>query len=65
MNTEFNELLPFLIPLFALQAILMITALIMIIRQKTFKYLNRFVWIIIVILLNIIGPIIYFVLERR
>lgn len=65
MNTEFNELLPFLIPLFALQAILMITALIMIIRQKTFKYLNRFAWIIVVILLNIIGPIIYFVLERR
>lgn len=65
MNTEFNELLPFLIPLFALQTILMVTALIMIIRQETFKYLNRFVWILIVILLNIIGPIIYFVLERR
>ena len=65
MNTEFNELLPFLIPLFVLQAVLMITALIMIIRQETFKYLNRFVWIIIVLLLNIIGPIIYFVLERR
>lgn len=65
MNTEFNELLPFLIPLFALQAILMITALIMIIRQETFKYLNRFVWVLIVLLLNIIGPIIYFILERR
>lgn len=65
MNNELNELLPFLIPLAALQLILMITALVMAIRQQTFKYLNKPVWVLIIILFNLIGPILYFVLERR
>ncbi|MCD2137759.1 PLDc N-terminal domain-containing protein [Salinicoccus halitifaciens] len=65
MNNEINELLPFLIPLAALQLILMITALVMAIRQQTFRYLNKPVWVLIIILFNLIGPILYFVLERR
>ncbi|MCC4722999.1 PLDc N-terminal domain-containing protein [Salinicoccus sp. RF5] len=65
MNMDVQEYLPFLIPLLLLQLVLMVTALVMIIRQEHFKYLNKVVWIIIVLLLNIIGPILYFVLERR
>lgn len=65
MNMEVQEYLPFLIPLFVLQLILVVTALVMIIRQQNFRYLNRMAWIIIVIILNIFGPILYFVLERR
>jgi len=65
MNNELNELLPFLIPLILLQLLLMITALVMAIRQQTFKYLNKPVWVLIIILFNLIGPILYFVLERR
>lgn len=65
MSVDINELLPFLIPLFALQAVLMITALVMIIKQQKFNYLNKPAWVLIVILLNLIGPTLYFVLERR
>lgn len=65
MNLDISELLPFLIPLILLQAVLMLTALIMIIRQKAFKYFNKAVWVVIVLFLNIIGPIAYFVMERR
>lgn len=65
MNTELSELLPFLIPLIILQAVLTVTALVMILKQQTFKYFNKLVWAIIVLLLNIIGPIAYFVMERR
>ncbi|GAB3057196.1 PLDc N-terminal domain-containing protein [Salinicoccus sesuvii] len=65
MNIEVQEYLPFLVPLLILQLILVVTALIMIIRQQHFKYLNRIAWIIIVIILNIFGPILYFVLERK
>lgn len=65
MNNEINELLPFLIPLLALQMILMVTALVMAVRQETFRYMNKAAWIIIIILFNLIGPILYFVLERR
>lgn len=65
MDIELRELLPFLIPLIILQSVLMITALVMIFRQQTFKYLNRWVWVLIVIVFNLVGPVIYFVLERR
>lgn len=65
MNADVTELLPFLIPLILLQTVLMITALVMIIRQQEFKYLNKPVWILLVIFLNLVGPVLYFVLERR
>lgn len=67
MNTfqDLQEYLPFLIPLFILQIILMVTALTMLIRQGSVKYLNKPIWAVIIILLNIIGPVIYLVLERR
>lgn len=65
MNADVTELLPFLIPLILLQAVLMITALVMIIRQQEFKYLNKPVWILLVIFLNLVGPVLYFVMERR
>lgn len=65
MNIEINEFLPFLIPLLILQLILMITALIMIFKQEHFKYLNKPAWALIVILFNLLGPVLYFVLERR
>ncbi len=65
MTTEINELLPFLIPLILLQLILVVTALVMVIRQETFRYFNKVIWIIIILLLNLLGPILYFILERR
>lgn len=65
MNAEITELLAFLIPLILLQAVLMITALVMIIRQQEFKYLNKPLWILIAVFLNLLGPVLYFVLERR
>lgn len=52
MNISINELLPFLIPLILLQAVLMLTALIMVIKQTSFKYFNKAVWVIIVLFLT-------------
>lgn len=65
MIINVKELLPFLIPLMILQLLLMISSLTMIIQQRRFKYLNRAVWIIIVIVFNIVGPVLYFVMERK
>lgn len=65
MIINVKELLPFLIPLMILQLLLMISALTMIIQQRRFKYLNRTAWIIIVIVFNIVGPVLYFVMERK
>lgn len=65
MIINVKELLPFLIPLMIFQLLLMISALTMIIQQRRFKYLNRAAWIIIVIIFNIVGPVLYFVMERK
>lgn len=65
MIVSVRELLPFLIPLIIFQLLLMISALTMIAQQWRFKYLNRAAWIVIVIVFNIIGPVLYFVLERK
>lgn len=65
MIINVSELLPFLIPLIIFQLLLMISALAMIVKQRRFKYLNRVAWIIIVVVFNIVGPVLYFVLERK
>lgn len=65
MIINVRELLPFLIPLIIFQLLLMISALAMIVKQRRFKYLNRAAWVVIVVVFNIIGPVLYFVLERK
>ena len=61
---QLMQYLPFLIPAFVLQLALMITALVHILRHDRYKNGNRVMWIIIVVLINIIGPILYFTLGR-
>ena len=59
-----REYLMFLIPLIVLAVILMVTALINIIKNNRYRFGNKITWIIIVILVQVIGPIIYFVFGR-
>ena len=59
MNMDVQEYLPFLIPLLLLQLVLMVTALVVIIRQEHFRYLNKIVWIIIVLVLAFSMPWLY------
>jgi hypothetical protein len=51
-------------PIFVIQAILLIIALIDLIKvEKTFG--PKWVWGLVIVLINIIGPILYFVIGRR
>ncbi len=61
---QIMQYLPFLIPVFILQLALMITALVHILRHDHYKNGNRVLWIIVVVAVNIIGPILYFALGR-
>jgi glucose uptake protein GlcU len=61
---DLKEYLPFLIPLAVLQLGLMIAALVSIFRHKEYKTANRAVWVVVSLLINIIGPILYFVLGK-
>lgn len=51
-------------PLVVLQVSLMVAALLDIKKRKTFRYLPRVAWIIIVMLIQTLGPIAYFTLGR-
>jgi len=67
METVFGkiaEYLPLLIPLLLIQLGLMVfTLLDLIKRQKTRG--PKWVWVIVILFVNLIGPILYFVLGRE
>lgn len=58
------ENLALFVPLFIAQFILMIVAVIDLVRiEKTNG--PKWVWALVVVLLNIVGPIVYFIIGRR
>ena len=60
------EFLPFLIPLIALQFALLGYTLYHILTHKTYKRGNRKIWLVItIVLMNFVGPILYFVLGKE
>ena len=61
---EFSQFIPLLIPLFLLQLVLTIAALVDIIRNKRTRG-PEWVWMLVVIFVATIGPIIYFVAGRE
>lgn len=58
------DYLPFLIPILILELILAITALVHMLKHPNYRFGNKIFWIIIVLLVQIIGPILYFVFGR-
>lgn len=61
-----KEILPFLIPIILLQWSLMIYSLIKLIgAQSPPKYLPKWGWLLIIIFINLIGPVIYLFFGRN
>lgn len=58
------EYLPFLIPIIIIEWALAITALIHVLRHPNYRFGNKVVWILIVLVFQIIGPIVYFAFGR-
>ncbi len=58
------SLLPFLIPLVLLEVGLLVFALLDVIKRQRVKG-NKIVWIIVIVLVEIIGPIIYLAFGRQ
>jgi len=59
-----NFNLAILLPILIIQLILLVVALVDIIRSEQTNG-PKWVWVLIVIFINIIGPILYFVIGRR
>lgn len=62
--SSFIEYLPFLLPIMLIEFVLMITALVHVLKHKTYRFGNRVLWIIIVVFFQIVGPILYFTIGR-
>lgn len=58
------EYLPFLIPLIILQIILAITALVHVLKNPKYRFGNKVMWIVVVLFIQIIGPVVYFAFGR-
>lgn len=61
---DWPRYLPLILPIVALQLILLIAALRDIMKRKS-THGSRQMWIFIVVFINILGPVLYFVFGRK
>ena len=61
---QIRTLLPFLIPILLLQLALIVVALLDLARRERTRG-PKWLWVLIIVLVNLIGPIIYFVVGRE
>ena len=59
------EMLPFLIPLIIVELALLIFALVDLLKRTHMSNNARIIWALVIILVNLIGPIIYFIFGRK
>jgi len=59
-----KDIFPFLIPLILIQLGLVVFALIDLIRREKTRG-PKWVWVLIILFLNFLGPIVYFVIGRE
>lgn len=68
MDTTTDSLfkaLPFLVPLFLLEVGLLVFALVDVVRRPHVRGNNKLVWILIIVLFSMIGPIVYLAVGRK
>lgn len=58
------DILPFLIPIILLLCTLMITALVSVLR-KELPLSQKVIWIVIILFINMIGPLLYFAIGSK
>ncbi|MBO0450799.1 MULTISPECIES: PLD nuclease N-terminal domain-containing protein [Enterococcus] len=62
--TFLKDNLPIFLPLIILELILMITAVRHVLTHPQYRFGNKSMWLFVVVLLQIIGPVIYFAFGR-
>jgi hypothetical protein len=61
---ELQQLIPLLVPVIIVQIILLVVALLDL-RKQAITRGPKWMWVVIILFVNIIGPILYFVLARK
>lgn len=59
------SILPFIIPVFIIEVALMVIALVDVIRRERVRGGNKVIWIIVIVLISLIGPIVYLLFGRE
>lgn len=62
--STFQQMLPLLIPIVIIEIILLVAGLLDLIKQRTTRG-PKWMWAIIILFVQIIGPILYFTLGRK
>jgi hypothetical protein len=60
-----SQYLPFIIPILVIEIILWVVALRDLLPRQNLKYLPKWAWILVVLFVQIIGPIVYFLIARQ
>jgi hypothetical protein len=61
---EIMQYLPFLIPLAVIQMALLAASVVHILRHNNYRFGNRLMWILICVLVNVVGPVLYFAIGK-
>lgn len=62
--SNISEYLPFIIPLVIIEIALAVAALIHVLKHPNYRFGNKVMWIIVVLIFEFIGPIVYFTIGR-
>ena len=62
---ELREYLPILLPVLIIGLTLAIVALIHVLKHPNYRFGNKVFWILVVLFVQIVGPIVYFVFGRE
>lgn len=55
---------PVFLPLIVIELALALTALVHVVRHPHYRFGNKVVWILVVLLIQFIGPVLYFAIGR-
>lgn len=54
-----TEILPFVIPIYLIHIILVVVSIVNLVKRKKVRFNNKILWGIIIIFVQIIGPVLY------
>jgi hypothetical protein len=54
-----------ILPLIILQLILLVTAIVHLVKNDRLSQSNKIIWALVIVFVNIIGPIIYLIFGRK
>lgn len=59
------EYIMYFIPVILAEIVLGVTALVHVLRHDNYRFGNRAIWVFVVVIIQIIGPIVYFLFGRE